>query len=172
MKKIDFKDLPSTNTPLSAGTLNTLQDNMENAITDLLDKIFPIGRVIVDETDTDYSNYLGFTWKRTLAGKFPVGLDTSQGEFIEVGKKGGKTAVQLSANIGACNNNGDMIGYIAETHTAYQNNHVANFVLSTTGQHGFENWNHSTPVTESGSESRYVPTVPPYQVVSYWTRVA
>ena len=33
MTKITFEDLPSTNTPLSASNLNTLQDNVENGIT-------------------------------------------------------------------------------------------------------------------------------------------
>lgn len=32
MTKITFEDLPSTNTPLSANNLNTLQDNVETAI--------------------------------------------------------------------------------------------------------------------------------------------
>ena len=32
MTKITFEDLPSTNTPLSASNLNTLQDNVETAI--------------------------------------------------------------------------------------------------------------------------------------------
>ena len=32
MTKITFKDLPDTSTPLSASNLNTLQDNVENAI--------------------------------------------------------------------------------------------------------------------------------------------
>lgn len=31
MNKINFEDLPSTNTPLSAQNLNTLQDNIDNA---------------------------------------------------------------------------------------------------------------------------------------------
>ena len=33
MTKITFKDLPDTSTPLNANNLNTLQDNVENAIT-------------------------------------------------------------------------------------------------------------------------------------------
>ena len=32
MQKINFENLPSTNTPLSAENLNTMQDNIENAI--------------------------------------------------------------------------------------------------------------------------------------------
>ena len=32
MQKIEFKDLPDTSTPLTASNLNTLQNNIENAI--------------------------------------------------------------------------------------------------------------------------------------------
>lgn len=35
MTKITFEDLPSTNTPLNANNLNTLQDNVEDAIDDV-----------------------------------------------------------------------------------------------------------------------------------------
>lgn len=36
MQKITFEDLPSTNTPLNANNLNTLQDNVEDAIDGLI----------------------------------------------------------------------------------------------------------------------------------------
>ena len=39
MTKITFEDLPSTNTPLSASNLNTLQDNVETAINTVDNKI-------------------------------------------------------------------------------------------------------------------------------------
>ena len=35
MNKIEFKDLPSTDTPYNAETFNTLQDNIENAINEV-----------------------------------------------------------------------------------------------------------------------------------------
>ena len=35
MKKINFQDLPSTDTPYNADTFNTLQNNIENAINDV-----------------------------------------------------------------------------------------------------------------------------------------
>lgn len=38
MEKIIFEDLPSTNTPLNAENLNKIQDNIEDAIQELINK--------------------------------------------------------------------------------------------------------------------------------------
>ena len=64
----EFKDLPSTDTPYNAETFNAMQNK-------LLDSIYPIGRGFIDFTNTDFSNYLGFTWERTLVGNAAVGID-------------------------------------------------------------------------------------------------
>ena len=87
----EFKDLPSTDTPYYAETFNAMQNK-------LLDSIYPIGRGFIDFTDTDFSNYLGFTWERTLVGLTPVGLDTSQTEFNTIGKTGGEKTHQLTVD--------------------------------------------------------------------------
>ena len=52
MTKITFEDLPSTNTPLSASNLNTLQDNVESAISSP-------GNIVVDSIRTKnmFGNY-------------------------------------------------------------------------------------------------------------------
>ena len=39
MKKIPFKDLPSTDTPIDSANLNLLQDNVEDAIDEVSDDI-------------------------------------------------------------------------------------------------------------------------------------
>ena len=39
MNKIEFKDLPDTSTPLNAETFNLLQDNVENAIDEVDNKL-------------------------------------------------------------------------------------------------------------------------------------
>ena len=64
----EFKDLPSTDIPYNAETFNAMQNK-------LLDSIYPIGRGFIDFTNTDFSNYLGFTWERTLVGNAAVGID-------------------------------------------------------------------------------------------------
>ena len=85
----EFKDLPSTDVPYNAETFIAMQNK-------LLDSIYPIGRGFIDFTDTDFSNYLGFTWERTLVGLTPVGLDASQTEFNTIGKTGGEKTHQLT----------------------------------------------------------------------------
>ena len=85
----EFKDLPSTDIPYNAETFNAMQNK-------LLDSIYPIGRGFIDFTNTDFSNYLGFTWERTLVGLTPVGLDTSQTEFNTIGKTGGEKTHTLT----------------------------------------------------------------------------
>ena len=45
MNRIDFKDLPDTSTPLNAETFNTLQNNIESAINEVLNSVCPIGKV-------------------------------------------------------------------------------------------------------------------------------
>jgi hypothetical protein len=39
MQKINFKNLPDTSTPLNASTLNQMQDNIENAIPEVVDSL-------------------------------------------------------------------------------------------------------------------------------------
>ena len=45
---------------------------------------------VIDFTDTDYSNYLGFKWERELAGMTPVGINGSDSDFNTIGKTGGE----------------------------------------------------------------------------------
>ena len=85
----EFKDLPSTDIPYNAETFTAMQNK-------LLDSIYPIGRGFIDFTDTDFSNYLGFTWERELVGLTPVGLDTTQTEFNTIGKTGGEKTHTLT----------------------------------------------------------------------------
>ena len=55
MEKINFENLPSTNTPISAENLNQIQTNVENAINDNTDMLVgntPAGDMIVDSIRT------------------------------------------------------------------------------------------------------------------------
>lgn len=69
MNKINFENLPSTNTPINATNLNQLQTNIENAITEVVDTFkgkvlwtdpnifsptFPAQTVTLNSTDFDY----------------------------------------------------------------------------------------------------------------------
>ena len=58
MNKIEFKDLPSTDTPYNAETFKLLQDNIENAINGS-----KVGDIIVTSTNADPSERFGGTWE-------------------------------------------------------------------------------------------------------------
>lgn len=89
MALIEFEDLPSTDTPINATNLN-------NNFNEILNLVYPIGRGFIDFTDTDYSNYLGFTWERELVGLTPVGYDADDTDFNTIGATGGEKTHTLS----------------------------------------------------------------------------
>lgn len=79
-----FKNKGETNSiPINANNLNY-------NFTEILNLVYPIGRGFIDFTDTDYSNYLGFSWKRELIGMTPIGLNVNDNDFNAIGKTGGE----------------------------------------------------------------------------------
>ena len=145
----EFKDLPSTDTPLNAETFTAMQNK-------LLDSIYPIGRGFIDFTDTDFSNYLGFTWERELVGLTPIGLDTTQTEFNEIGKTGGEKLHILTVN--EMPSHGHSITAKTALMQAGSNygTYIADGTLNTSETGGGQAHNN----------------LQPYQVVAYWKRVA
>lgn len=83
-------------TPLNAGNLNQMQDNIEEAIEGMLKLTFPIGSTYITQTDTNPSTILGFgTWER-VKGRVLVGLDENDEDFNEIGKEGGETKHKMT----------------------------------------------------------------------------
>lgn len=153
MEKITFKDLPSTDTPINSTNLNLIQTNTENAINEVLNLVYPIGRGFIDFTNTDYSNYLGFTWERELVGLTPVGYDADDEDFDTIGATGGEKTHTLSIDEmpkGVWTSGGQTggINTVFDVGTSY--------VIQTNGT------NMSQPHNN----------MPPYKVVAYWKRVA
>ena len=70
--------------------------HIEDGIYNIYNDIFPIGRGFIDFTNTDFSNYLGFTWERTLVGMTPVGIDSNDVDFNTIGKTGGEKTHTLT----------------------------------------------------------------------------
>lgn len=71
-------------------------NHIEDGIYNIYNNIFPIGRGFIDFTNTDFSNYLGFTWERTLVGMTPVGIDSTDTDFNTIGKTGGEKTHKLT----------------------------------------------------------------------------
>lgn len=81
------------------GETNAIPINSENLnfnFSEILNLIYPVGRGFIDFTDTDYSNYLGFTWQRTLLGVSPIGYNPEDTDFNEIGKTGGEKKHKLT----------------------------------------------------------------------------
>ena len=153
----EFKDLPSTDTPLNAETFTAMQNK-------LLDSIYPIGRGFIDFTDTDFSNYLGFTWERELVGLTPIGLDTTQEEFNAIGKKGGEKEHTLTTN--EMPSHGHDIYVDKNTGVTGQSSmYPLNYIQSPS------NYIDKNVCSKSGGGQSHN-NLQPYEVVAFWKRVA
>lgn len=150
MALIEFENYPSTDSPINAANLNNNFNELNTLISNIYNQIFPIGRGFLDFTDTDYSNYLGFTWERELIGKVPVGIDSNDTDFNTIGKAGGEkehilTLSEIPANNIDTTNSGSAIdGYIFRG--GYNNNGTFNF----------------------GGQTQPHNNLQPYEVVAYW----
>ena len=112
MQKINFKDRPSTDTPINATNLNALQDNVENAFNLVGEiKIYPLstapvgwlncdGSAISRTEYADLFSVIGITFGSgngsttfnlpNLSGRVPVGIDPNDNDFNSIGKTGGE----------------------------------------------------------------------------------
>ena len=127
--------------------------------------MWPIGRGFIDFTNTDYSNYLGFTWERELVGMVGVGLDESQVEFNTVGKIGGNKNIQ---------NHNHSLNIALNAGTGTLEN---GYGLSIGNPRFSINTDNSTSGELSGIGTAKYGTgdsgnLQPYKVVAYWKRVA
>lgn len=60
--------------------------------------IYPVGSIYMSVNATNPSTYFGGTWVAWGAGRVPVGINTSDGNFNTVEKTGGAATVTLSAS--------------------------------------------------------------------------
>lgn len=93
MEKINFQN---NVTKANAETMTQFQNNIESAINGILNSVCPIGKIEIFFDNDDHSNYLGFTWERTLIGKTPIGIDSSDNDFNEIGKTMGEKTHTLT----------------------------------------------------------------------------
>lgn len=145
-KGVAFGNFYDTN---EGGDLQVLGKN-------ILNLIFPIGRGFIDTTDTDYSNYLGFTWVKFALGKTLVGKDGTT-EFAAIGQIGGaKTHILTLEQIPPHGHAyGGWIGWYASG-----------------GQQGIIGIGTVAGNTTNAGGGQAHNNLQPYEVVNYWKRTA
>lgn len=122
----------------------------------IYEAMWPVGRGFIDFTDTDYSNWLGFTWERELVGMTAVGVDPTQTEFNEIGKTGGSKFLQKHSHLFTNKYGNVESGWSWPALSSYSNPYApAESYLGT----------QETGEGNSGN-------LQPYKVVAYWKRVA
>lgn len=144
---------------------SSVGETKKTEINSILNLVFPIGRGFIDFTDTDYSNYLGFTWERELIGMTPIGLDVNDNDFNTIGKTGGEKTHTLTVE--------EMPSHTHPFYYAVENGSDWGINL---------NWSSKVPGGLSdpgagqgiGSRGGNQPhnNLQPYQVVAYWKRTA
>ena len=144
-----WKNYPNEDTPLEADNL----DDFEKRIIGLM---HPINTGFIAYDDTDYSDYLGFTWEKTLIGRTPVGLDNTQTEFSFIGKQGGSKYMQQH------NHSYSRPPLYASEYTA--GNSFFAQISSTSG---------GSPIKTTGNAGTGDGgNLQPYEVVNFWQMVA
>ena len=109
MEKINFKDLPSTETPIDSTNLNLIQTyveteinsvktNLESQINSIASKLFPVGSIYTSVNNTNPSSFLGGTWERFAKGKTLVGVNEDDIDFNNVLKTAGEKVHTLTIN--------------------------------------------------------------------------
>lgn len=134
----------------------------------VVNTIYPVGSIYMSVNDVNPSTlFQGTQWEQ-IEDKFLL----SAGATHVAGETGGKEKVRLRAAMGAVNNNANAIGYKQYGPTPFQASNDPTYIIQGTRITTFNNWNHSTPVTEADVNSEDTSIMPPYLAVYMWKRTA
>lgn len=160
----EFKDLPSTDTPYNASTFQAMQLK-------LLDSVFPIGRGFIDFTNTDYSNYLGFTWERELVGLTPIGYNPDDEDFNTIGATMGEKTHTLTIDEMPSHKHQVLMSYSSNSgHTHSNGTYAASFSEGANPSDGTYPSIDNRISNTGGDQPHNI--IQPSKVVAYWKRVA
>ena len=156
-------------------------EEADNPYREIYEALFPIGRGFIDFTNTDYSNWLGLKWERELVGMFPVGYNPNDTSFNSLGKTGGEKSHTLTTSEMPSHTHAISSRVWSDGTNAGSEFLIDNFWGDPSGSNHYVL--QTKAVTASITNGKQVGAVktggsqphnnlPPYQVVSYWKRVA
>lgn len=157
MALLEFNDLPDKSTPFSAKNVNF---NFK----EVLNLVFPVGRGFIDFTETDYSNYLGFTWERELVGLTPVGYNKNDEDFNKIGKTGGSKDLQSHSHAGIT------LWGNSDKYLSLSGGNKSTAYCLTYKDNALEGDLNSLQTGFAGNGDSG--NLQPYKVVAYWKRIA
>lgn len=156
----DIKEyLNGTHIPELESKLNQFNNMFENQ----KNMFFPIGKIEIFFDNEDHSDYLGFSWEKTLIGKVPIGIDRNDEDFNQIGKTGGEKEHTLTIE-----------EIPPHSHLAYQLNYVGQNVWGIPAYRPSNtdiNQNKYSSTSDSGGGKPHN-NMSPYEVVAFWKRVS
>ena len=169
-------------TVTASGNINTTSGEVQINGTDIFDKIYPVGSIYINATNsTNPGTLLGFgTWVAFGAGKVPVGIDSSDTDFDTAEETGGaKTHTLTEAQLPT------------HRHLMFKNVSVGNIgdtTSSLSAAHHYDNGSESYRIRKSSSSNAFLEPditlsgqtgsgsahniMQPYIVVYMWKRTA
>lgn len=143
-----------------------IKEAFNSLVDELNNNMFPIGFRMFVNNDKDYSNHLGFTWKKVAKGRVLVGKDENDTDFNAIGKTGGEkkhiiTKEEMPPHIHDMTISGTTIGK-AQSNMATGGD-FWNMSVGTIGNHDFN-------ISSTGGGQAHN-NLQPYEVVNIWERI-
>ena len=140
-------------------------------VNNLLNILFPIGKVEIFYDNDDHSNYLGFKWERTSMGRFPIGAGTgtdtnNDTRTLTVGQKGGAYRHKLSIN--------EMPSHNHETSWRFSGGSGSSYGVSWTNgywQGPYSNALGAFTMNNTGGGQPHN-NIPTYEAMAFWKRIS
>lgn len=93
-------EIAKTNVPIGGSTNQVLikksATNNDVGWKSMLDLVYPIGAIYMSVNKTNPSTFFGGTWEPWGEGRVPVGVDSTQSEFMNVETEGGEKTHKLT----------------------------------------------------------------------------
>lgn len=141
-----------------------------NEMRNIFDLIFPIGRGFIDFTGQDFTNYLGFTWERTLVGLTPIGYDPDDPDFNEMGKVMGEKTHTLTINEMPVHKHEVKMSWAPnQSHNHSGGTYAMSFAEGANPSDGTYQSTDDRIANSGGGQSHN--NIQPSQVVAYWKRI-